>query len=235
MIGFLLVLLAVPIGGFLNMVCDWLPKKQGGFLSRPFCANCGSRLRARNYLALPGWFLAGNRCQSCQARLPLRRTLVEFGCIMLFAYLWWRQVDITQFLLLAIYSCILIMFFVTDVEHRLVSNYLLGAAAISALAFALLEVRIGLRSTLLGGLTGLVIFFGLALLRPGAMGGGDVKLAGLIGLMNGFPEVLQALLLGILLGGITAGLLMAARLRSGKSYIPYAPFLAVGALISLLR
>ena len=236
MIGFLLALLAVLVGGLLNLACDRLPKKRiGKVLGWPSCARCGSRLGARNYLALPGWLLAGNRCQNCQERLPLRRTLVELGCMILFAYLWWRHVEATQFLVLAVYGCILIMFFVIDVEHRLVPNHLLGAAAICALAFSLLGVRIGLGSTLLGGLTGLVIFFGLALLRPGAMGGGDVKLAGLIGLMNGFPEVLQALVLGVLLGGITAGLLMAARLRSGKSYIPYAPFLAMGALISLLR
>lgn len=236
MSGFLLTLLAVPVGGLLNLVCDRLPNRQAGrLLGRPSCAHCGSGLGARNYLALLGWLLAGNRCQNCHVRLPLRRTLVELGCVVLFAYLWWHQFAAAQFLVLAVYGCLLMTFFVIDVEHRLVPNRLLGAAVTCALLFGLLEVRIGLRSSVLGGLTGLVIFFGLALLRPGAMGGGDVKLAGLVGLMNGFPGVLESLVIGVLLGGIAAALLMATRLRSGKSYIPYAPFLTMGAMISLLR
>ncbi len=235
MSGFLLTLLAVPIGGLLNLVCDRLPDKQAGrLLDRPRCGRCGCVLGVRNWLALVGWLLARSRCQSCHARLPLRRTLVELSCVILFAYLWWRHVAATIFLVLAVHGCFLIMFLVIDMEHRLVPDRLLGAGAICTLFFGLLGIRIGLGSTLLGGLTGLAIFYGLALLGRGAMGGGDVKLAGLVGLMNGFPSVLQALVIGVLLGGIAAALLMAARLRSRKSYIPYAPFLTLGAMIGLL-
>jgi prepilin signal peptidase PulO-like enzyme (type II secretory pathway) len=71
--------------------------------------------------------------------------------------------------------------------------------------------------------------------RRNALGWGDVKLAFLIGMMTGFPQVLQALTLGILLGGLAAGLLLLTRVRRPKEYMPYAPYLAAGSILTLLR
>jgi leader peptidase (prepilin peptidase)/N-methyltransferase len=66
------------------------------------------------------------------------------------------------------------------------------------------------------------------------MGAGDVKLAFLIGMLTGFPWVLQALVVGILLGGLAAALLLLFRLRGPRQYIPYAPYLVAGAMATLL-
>jgi leader peptidase (prepilin peptidase)/N-methyltransferase len=66
------------------------------------------------------------------------------------------------------------------------------------------------------------------------MGGGDVKLAALIGLWVGFPHVLWALTLGILAGAVTTLVLLLSRRWSLTSHIPYAPFLCFGTVLSLL-
>ena len=62
------------------------------------------------------------------------------------------------------------------------------------------------------------------------MGMGDVKLAGVIGLMVGYPLVLPALLGGIILGGLAAALLLITKRATRKTAIAYAPYLCVGAL-----
>jgi len=73
------------------------------------------------------------------------------------------------------------------------------------------------------------------LTRGRGMGYGDVKLAAFIGLMSGFPLVVVALLVGIIMGGIVAVFLLASRLvKSRKAAIPYGPFLAVGAMVVLI-
>ena len=92
----------------------------------------------------------------------------------------------------------------------------------------------GAVTALVGGAIGLALFLLTALLRPGGLGAGDVKLPTLIGLILGFPQVLWALTLGILTGGITALLLILSRRRGPRSYIPYAPFLCLGAVFSLV-
>jgi prepilin signal peptidase PulO-like enzyme (type II secretory pathway) len=106
-------------------------------------------------------------------------------------------------------------------------------AAGLALAASFVPGLPGPASALVGGLAGFGLFIALALLGRGAMGMGDVKLAGVIGLMLGYPAGLQALAVGILMGGLAAvGMLLARRVKR-KSYIAYAPYLSLGALVVL--
>jgi prepilin signal peptidase PulO-like enzyme (type II secretory pathway) len=92
---------------------------------------------------------------------------------------------------------------------------------------------------LLGGAVGFVFFFlaalvGNALFGSGALGGGDVKLAAFVGLITGFPLVIEALVLTILLGGAVSFLLLVTGIRGRRDPIPYGPFLVAGAVITLL-
>ena len=87
---------------------------------------------------------------------------------------------------------------------------------------------------LLGGALGFGIFLLLALIGRGAMGLGDVKLAGVIGLMTGYPLVVAALALGIVLGGVAAIALLVTRRAGRKGTMAYAPYLALGTIVVLL-
>jgi leader peptidase (prepilin peptidase)/N-methyltransferase len=92
---------------------------------------------------------------------------------------------------------------------------------------------------LLGGAIGFTFFLGVALVGnnvfgSGAMGGGDVKLAAFVGLITGFPLIIEALLLTILIGAAVSSLLLITRVRSMRDYIPYGPFLVAGAMVTLL-
>ena len=76
--------------------------------------------------------------------------------------------------------------------------------------------------------------FLIALIGRGKLGAGDVKLAGVIGLMLGFPAAITALVIGIFLGGAAAIILLLTRRAGRKSSFAYAPYLALGALVMLL-
>jgi len=67
-----------------------------------------------------------------------------------------------------------------------------------------------------------------------AMGWGDVKLAALIGIVTGFPLIIVALLMGIILGGVVAVLLLGLKIKKRKEAIPFGPFLAVATIVTLL-
>ena len=131
-------------------------------------------------------------------------------------------------------AVLLLIIAAIDLEHRLVPNVLLGAGSVLAFLSQLFVLRWGLLSVLAGAAVGGGLFLLIALLRRGAMGWGDVKLAALIGMITGFPGVLQALVVGILLGGVAAALLLLIRLRQPKQYMPYAPYLVAGCLATLL-
>jgi Type II secretory pathway, prepilin signal peptidase PulO and related peptidases len=85
-----------------------------------------------------------------------------------------------------------------------------------------------------GGGIGLGIFLLIVIVSRGGMGWGDVKLAALIGLVFGFPLVFVALLIGVVLGGVVAALLLLLRIKKRKEAIPFGPFLALAAIVTLL-
>ena len=79
-----------------------------------------------------------------------------------------------------------------------------------------------------------IFFLVVFLINPRGMGMGDIKLAGLIGLVTGFPLVLVALFIGIVIGGLVAIVLLILRKKGRKDFIPYGVFLGIGPIVVLL-
>jgi leader peptidase (prepilin peptidase)/N-methyltransferase len=88
-------------------------------------------------------------------------------------------------------------------------------------------------SGVIGGAVGLGFFLLVYLIYPRGMGMGDVKLAGLIGLVAGWPMVIVALLIGIFIGGLAALVLLSLRLKGRKAPIAYGAIIAIGPIITL--
>ena len=121
-----------------------------------------------------------------------------------------------------------------DLKYRLIPNILVFPAMVVVMFASLFAPFVDLRSMVLGGIFGLLLFALVAYLRPGTLGGGDVKLAALIGLLFGFPSSIWALLIGILAGGMVALGLVLTRRGTGATQMPYAPFLCLGVLVALI-
>jgi len=193
-----------------------------------------------HYLTLPWYPFRKGICPHCGEKRPLRAPLLELGMMAAFAAGWLRlQQDPAQLLAFGLFAWYLLVVLVIDVERRLVLDVMTVPAAAAALLISFLPGGATPLSALLGGAVGLGLFLFLALvgrfIGRNAMGAGDVKLAGVIGLMAGYPAVSQALLLGIVLGGIGALVLLVTRRAGRRGYMAYAPYLAVGALVVLWR
>jgi len=161
--------------------------------------------------------------------------LVECLTAFLFAYLWgsyglsWHAVE------LAFYGSVFLLITLIDLRYRLVLNVVIYVMVPVVLLTRLVASPHVALSSVLGGAAGLLLFVAVVLIRPGGLGVGDVKLAALIGVVVGFPQVLWALSLGILAGGLGALCILIIRRGGLKSYIPYAPFLCLGAMAVLLN
>jgi len=160
---------------------------------------------------------------------------------LIFALLYWHYGLSTELGVLAFYACLFIIIFVIDLEHGLILNKVVYPGIVIALLLALLPhpwltqwVVTGIANAALGGAVGFVILFLIAIVSRGGMGWGDVKLAALIGLATGFPLVFFSLIMGAILGGIVAVALMIAKKKTRRETIPFGPFLAVAAMITLL-
>ena len=237
-------LLGLAVGSFLNLCIDRLP--HGGSIVGPpsHCDSCGRRLRPLDLVPVLSYLLLRGRCRYCGARIPVRVLIVEAVCGGLFALLAWHY-DLNLDLAIAlIYTCIFMVIFFIDLEHGLILNSIVFPAIVVAFIFSFFwggfeefrpEVGPGfVVSAILGGAAGFAVMLMPYLISRGGMGAGDVKLAGLIGLVNGFPLVLVALFIGIVAGGAVAAGLMLSRVVGRKDAIPFGPFLAAGAIVSMI-
>ena len=228
-------LLGLTIGSFLNVCIDRLPAKKSLAYPASHCDACRHPLSIRDNIPVVSYLWLRGKCRYCGASIPVRVILVEFSTGVLFALLFWYYGLNWQFPLYAFYICLLLVIAVIDLDIQLILNTLVYPAAAIALTIDIFQPQIGLLNGLAGGAIGFVILLIPALISRRGIGWGDVKLAGLIGLMTGFPRVFVAILAGIILGGLVAVLLLIARKKSRKDVIPFGPFLALGSLLALFR
>jgi leader peptidase (prepilin peptidase) / N-methyltransferase len=123
---------------------------------------------------------------------------------------------------------------VSDLRTRLIPDAALLASLLVALPVCLLFEPGGIPARLVAGLAAAGFLLAAALIRPDGMGLGDVKLAGVLGVYLG-PAVAEAMLIAFGAGSV-AGLVLLGRHGWSARHrtIPFAPFLALGALVALV-
>ena len=145
---------------------------------------------------------------------------------------------ITSFPLLALRSVfvlVLVQVIFFDFEYRLILDRVMFPAMALALVVSLFGHPwwVGIASGLGAGLLFLLLALaGQAIFKADALGFGDVKLALFMGLLVGWPYIVQAIFYGVLLAGL-ASVWVIVRSRSIKGTIAYGPYLAAGTLITL--
>jgi leader peptidase (prepilin peptidase)/N-methyltransferase len=188
--------------------------------------------------AAAGGFLVG-LVLDVLSRLPARASPHFAGALCtaaLFALLVAaRQDDTAQTALGLALVAFLVPLTRIDLELRLLPDRLTGPAAVIALALGVALDPGGEPERLLAGAAAFAFFFAAALARPQGMGGGDVKLAGVLGLFLG-REVAVAVFVALLAGVLVGVFVMARRgVAAGRrTAVPFGPFLALGGFVAIL-
>lgn len=240
--------MGAAVGSFVNVVADRLPAGQSLVRPGSHCPVCGTHLRAFDLVPVLSYVWLRARCRYCGAAIPRRLPLVEAGTGLLFAFALASYGLSAAFAAAAVVLGLLVAIAIIDLEHGLILDRVVLPASVAALFMAPLWPLVGverefflwsgpvasLASSLAGGVAGFGFFLAIVLLRPGGMGGGDVKLGGLLGLLLGLGGVVIAVWVAVVAGGLVAAALLALRKRGRKSEMPFGPFLAGGAAVALL-
>lgn len=228
-------LMGLVIGSFLNVVAWRLPR--GESLSKPgsHCPSCDAPVRPYDNVPVLSWLLLRGRCRSCKQAISSRYPIVEATTAILYVVvvvvLWDDALKIALGIALV---TVLVPVTIIDLEHRLIPNKLTGPAALLAVGLGLAFDPGFVPEQLIAGAAAGGFFFAAAALYPRGMGMGDVKLAGVLGLYLGravAPAIFIGLIAGVLVGAIIIARLGAVEGR--KTAVPFGPFLALGALVSL--
>jgi leader peptidase (prepilin peptidase)/N-methyltransferase len=238
---FIFALLGLAVGSFLNVCIDRLPQDKSIAFPPSHCEACQHKLAAKDLIPVFSYLRLRGRCRYCQASILRRLFWVELATGVVFALLAWHYGLSPALGIMIFYACLFIVIFVIDLEHGLILNKVVYPSMVVALLLALLPqpwltqwIVTGIANAAIGGAIGFSIFLLIAIVSRGGMGWGDVKLVALIGLATGFPLVFLSIIMGAILGGIVAVAMVIAKKRQRRQTIPFGPFLAVAAMITLL-
>jgi leader peptidase (prepilin peptidase) / N-methyltransferase len=244
---FVLIILGImgaAFGSFINVVADRLPENRSLLGPPSHCDACQRRLSPLDLVPVFSYLFLRGRCRYCGAKIPLQVLLVELGCGLWTAFLFWYKGPTWDFVIIAFYSYIYIAIALIDLKHQLILNKIIFPGLVVALAISPFFIKNelphtslvswGVLNALIGAAAGFIFLLIPALVTRGGMGFGDVKMAALIGLTTGFPEVFVAVLGGIVMGGLVAIILLALKIKKRKEVIPFGPFLSIASIISLV-
>jgi len=245
------------IGSFLNVVIYRVPA--GIPLTRPSqCPHCEAPVRPWQNVPVLSWLALRGRCASCRAPISPRYPLVELATGVAFGGVVWMLLGTDAFglaaldshpaafaLLAAAYlylAAVSIALTMIDLDTRrlpdpiVLPGYLVLAVLFAAACLAGAPWEALLRATI-GGVALFAFYWVLRVAKPGGMGGGDVKLAGVLGAALGFVgwgTLIVGAFAAFLLGGVVGVALMLARRATRSTAIPFGPFMVLGAWIGIV-
>ncbi len=242
MTGVILFVFGVIIGSFLNVVA--LRYRSGLTLSgRSHCVHCGKTLRALELVPILSFLFLRGRCRECRARVSRQYPLVEAWTGLIFLTVFDPALSLSQNGLLLFTFCLYVVITIYDFRHKIIPDKFAYLAVIFAIGFRALSAG-SFHDWLSGPL--LFLFFAVIWLlsRGRAMGFGDAKLALSVGLLLGMAEGFSAIVLAFWIGaafGILIliyqwinPLLSPLKKITIKSEIPFAPFIILGAWLSIV-
>ena len=233
-------LLGLVVGSFDNVAIYRIPEGKSVVAPRSFCPGCEESISWYDNLPLLSYIILRGRCRHCGMRISIQYPLVELVSGLLFLAVF-AKMDFSWSTLLVPYLfmvTVLIIVSVIDLERQIIPNkimypsIIIGLAAMGLVALAEGSAHIFWES-LKGFAVGGVPLALLALLIPKGMGMGDAKLAAFTGIFLGWHSQIVAFFFAFLLGAIAGVAMIVAGKKGRKSRIPFGPFLAVGAVISL--
>ena len=232
----------LAVGSFLNVVVWRVPRGESVVRPASACPRCHTAIRHRDNVPVAGWVLLRGRCRDCAEPISARYPLVESLTGVLFAMLAWAfgpDPVLPAYLYLAAVGVALALI---DIDVRRLPDALTLPSYVVVAALLGLGALLGSPSgelvrALFGGAAMYAVYLALCLARPGGMGFGDVKLAGVLGMATGWLgwEVWGvALFAGFLFGGLWGVSVIARGRGTRTSAVPFGPFMLVGVLFAVI-
>ena len=233
-------LLGLVVGSFLNVVIHRVPRGESLVAPGSHCPQCESAVRGRHNVPVLGWLVLRGKCADCRAPISVRYPLVETGTAALFVAVA-AKFDLSWELPAYLYlAAVAIALAAIDLDvMRLPNAIVLPSYLVAAVLFVPAAMVHNDWAATVRGLvaaTALWLFYQFLALIPRGMGGGDVKLAPLLGFYLGWlgwSSVAVGAFAGFLLGGVVGVALLTLKLADRKSRIPFGPAMLAGAFLAV--
>lgn len=225
-------------GSFLNVCIYRLPRGESIVWPGSHCPSCRQPVAPYDNVPLLSYLLLRGKCRRCKAAISFRYPLVELLNGIAYMLVLWRFGVTWPAIAYAAFCSALIVVSGIDLEHQIIPDRI----TLPGMAVGLVAASTILPITLVNGLFGVTAGGGLlwllAWLSPylfgkEGMGGGDIKLMGMVGAFLGWKPALLTIMLGAISGSVVGVALIGFKALRRDQYIPFGPFLALGAALAL--
>jgi len=225
------------VGSFLNVCIHRIPEGRSIIFPPSSCPSCNKPIAFYDNIPIVSFIILLGKCRNCKAPISLRYPLVELltGILSVISFRVFGLSPVLPFYFAFIAGLIVITF--VDLQHQIIPDVIslpgigIGFMASYFLPHGLLNSLIGIVGG--GGSLFLVAFIYQLITGREGMGGGDIKLLAMIGAFLGWKGVIITLFSGSFAGAVIGIILMLAKGKDSRYAIPFGPFLAGGAIVSL--
>ena len=240
MVIFLIFLIGLFIGSFLEVLADRIPRKENVIKGRSHCEKCKKELGILDLIPVISYLFLKGKCRYCKTKLSVFYPISEIATGLVFSLIY-VFLGTQGFIWLIYYFVIaasLIVIFLTDLKYGIIPDRILFLSSFFSFLFLLFFQRNLMINHLFSASLSFSFFIAISYLfylatKKVSMGGGDIKLAFFLGLVLGFPGIIVCLYLAFLTGAAVSIILISWRKKSfQKDSLPFGPFLILGALIS---
>lgn len=228
MIIILFLIYGLLIGSFLNVCIYRIPSRISIVKPPSSCGSCGHRLSFTDMIPVANYITNKGKCRYCGTSYSVQYPLIELlnGLMYVFVYI---KLGLTiNTVLYGLLISILITLSIIDLKHKIIPDSLNIAGLIIGIIYIIINK--GILKSIIGSFIGLVLFLAIAVITN-AMGGGDIKLMTVLGLIFGIKGVLFITLFSFILGAVISVGLLILKIQSRKDEIPFGPFISLASLI----
>jgi leader peptidase (prepilin peptidase)/N-methyltransferase len=215
--GTVLFVFGAILGSFANVIIYRVPRGESVVRPPSACPECGTRIRFWDNVPLVSYLLLRGRCRDCGARISPRYFVVELLAALIPLVLYLRFGLGRELVVYWPLSCVLLALSFIDLDQRILTTF--PASLMGALAG--------------GGALYLIAVAGTAVFGKESMGGGDIKLAAMLGAFLGWRGVIVLLFVAFFVGAVVGVAVLAARRSEGDHTVPFGPFIALGAFVTM--
>ncbi|MEC9484393.1 MAG: prepilin peptidase [Candidatus Izemoplasma sp.] len=225
-------ILGTLFGSFFNVVGIRVPRGES-ILGRSHCPNCNKILGVLELIPILGYIFVGGKCKSCHTPISVKYPIMEFITGVLFAFSFVLLYDnVVEYIVIVLFISLMVIVTVSDLYYRTVPDKILLIFLPVIFILRIVSPLEHWYDGIIGGLLGfgflyLVAWYGKKRFKKEALGGGDIKLYAIIGLVLGYETVFLSLFFAAL-----SGLIVNLIVGKKEGYIPFVPFIFFGSLIA---
>ncbi len=239
--------LGTVTGSFLNVCISRLPERKSLVLPGSRCPKCETPIRWYDNIPLVSFVVLRGKCRRCGKRISWQYPAVELLTAILFVLLLQRFTNIIALVIYIAFTCAMVVVTFIDLEHTIIPDEISIPGIFVGLGLSLLPARLtggqliphSFLDSLIGAIVGggllyLAALFSVYVYKKEGMGGGDIKLLAMVGAFLGWRLALLTIMIGSVVGSVVGVSLILLRRKLRSDYIPFGPYLAFGAVLSLL-